>query len=122
MSETIYSQVAGRSDIVLDQASDFNEVYQLCTNDAGTTFFDLSGYTPTAEIRNVKNGSLIATFTCSVVSAAEGKIQVRLTRAQTAALDFSGMYYWDCLISIGTTTYRVIEGSAQLSKSVTVPA
>ena len=120
MSEVVYSQLAGRYDMVIDQGQTFNEVFQLCTNDAGTTYFDITNYTPKAEIRNVKNGSLIATFTCAIVApGTNGQVQVQMSKTDTAALDFSGQYYWDLIITYATASYRVVEGSVQLSKSVT---
>lgn len=95
---------------------------------------DLTGYAIKAQIRSSFEGTVIQEFTSSILDAKTGKAYISLSRVDTARLDsyvnwsrnlgvdtervgFLG-YYDVLLIKEGKAT-RILQGTVQLSRSVT---
>lgn len=64
---------------------------------------DLTGYTFASRVATGRGGTVVATPTVTVVSAALGQISVSMTDTQTDALANS-TYIWDLIQNPGTTT------------------
>lgn len=82
---------------------------------------NLTGCTLSALIRKKQDptSELLATFACVITSALEGKYELRLTAATTAALDFSVGYY-DLQVTFSDSTKRtLLQGRVTLNKEVT---
>ena len=70
---------------------------------------DLTGYSFAASLVSVVTGSEVVALTSSVVSAAEGKVNVSLTAAQTAALP-RGTYQWRFVWTQGSAVRTALTG------------
>ena len=119
--------VAGNYDLNIDQGAEF--VLQLTIQQADETDFDLTNFTPKAQIRKAYAGDVAAEFVCTKLDEQGGILQLALTAAQTALLvDIE--YVWDVIIYEGATlptatqVIRLLGGIANVTPSVTreVPA
>jgi hypothetical protein len=77
--------------------------------------FDLSGYTASAQVRQVPSGTVAATFTASIGTASD--IDLVLTKSQTSGL--SGALSWDCQIEQGVSRRTLVAGQVSVSPEVT---
>ena len=119
---------AARNNIVIEQGSTFIDAFQLQNNDG--TFENITGSTFSGKIRkSPENSTVIATFNGSITDAANGKFQMSLTAAITAAItaDDSGdckrvatcfVYDYEQLKSDGTVT-RLVQGKVDFIPEVT---
>ena len=108
---------AATYDITLEQFADFAKTFTLKKKSDGT-LYDLTGYTPTAQLRRKPSStSADASFTCSVISP--GKISMTLSHTVTTTLaDYIG--FWDMtLIHTSGTVLRILQGRATVSAGVT---
>ncbi len=81
--------------------------------------FNLTGYTPRAQMRKSFYSTSKTDFTAAVEgAAANGQVTLSLTATQTAALT-DGRYVYDIEIDNGTTVYRVLEGMVTITPNVT---
>lgn len=82
---------------------------------------NLTGCTVSSYIRKAQdtNSELLATFTCVITEAVTGKYELRLTAAQTAALNFSVGYYDIQVTAANTTKKTLLQGRVTLNKEVT---
>ena len=82
--------------------------------------FNLTGYTPTAQIRKWAGSATATDFTCQVPApATQGKILISLTATQTAALN-PGRHVYDIRVSTaGCNVETVVEGSVLIREGVT---
>ena len=100
--------------IVVTQGDNLSMTLNL-EDEAGDPF-DLTGYTASAQVRQVPSGTIAATFTASIGTASD--IALSLTPAQTSTL--SGPLSWDCQIQIGSTGRRtLVAGQVSVSPEVT---
>tara|TARA_B100000073_G_scaffold338618_1_gene335965 strand:- start:12167 stop:12544 length:378 start_codon:yes stop_codon:yes gene_type:complete len=97
----------------INKGADFRSTFQVKNND--TSNFDFTGYTGEAKMKRSNNvGSSVAiaaTFTVGFTSAAAGQFNISLTDTVTNQLT-PGRYYYNMNVSIGSSTYRIIEGNA----------
>lgn len=80
---------------------------------------DLTGLTGRAQIRNRPNGDLLADFTVSIPTPANGEITFSLDTTQTRALPGKGV--WDLELDGGATnTHTIVSGDVKVIPDVTV--
>lgn len=89
---------------------DTNFIVVTTTNSA----FDFTDWTGSAQMtKSASIGSTLhpyATFNVGFTSAIEGKFKISLGSTQTRILD-EGRYYYDILVSSGTTVYTIVDGN-----------
>jgi len=105
------------SNLYIDQGSDFNGVITL-TNQDGSPLV-LTGYTIKSQFRKSYNSSSFTEFTATVTNASQGIITLRLTAAQSSAVQ-AGRYLYDIEItsSSGAKT-RALEGIVVITPEIT---
>jgi hypothetical protein len=109
---------AGTYDIVIDQGSDFALEIQMQENDA---YVNLATHTARAQLRPTPtSNTLTASFTCTVPDAANGKIKMTLSYADTANIA-AGKYYYDLEVenTFSNTVSRLLQGVARVTPEVT---
>jgi uncharacterized protein YfaS (alpha-2-macroglobulin family) len=99
--------------LVLTQGDDLS--LQLDVVDGEGDPFDLTGYTASAQIRQVPSGTVAATFTASIGTASD--VNLVLTKTQTSTL--SGPLSWDCQVEFGTSRRTLVAGQVSVSPEVT---
>lgn len=105
------------NNLYIDQGATYNAVVQVF--DDNDNPFDLTGYTPAAQIRkNYATNTVAATFTSNVLIAANGTISLSLTSSQTANLKY-GRYVYDVEITGVGLTLRPVEGIITVYPQVT---
>ena len=109
---------AGKYDIVIDQGSDFAIEVQIQQNSANV---NLSTHSARAQLRPTPTSTTkTAYFTCSIVNASQGKINMSLGNTVTANIS-NGKYYYDLELvnSSDSSVTRLIEGVARVTPEVT---
>lgn len=114
---------AGEVNIIIEQFATWSLDLQL-RDDAGAPY-DLTGATAEMEIRDKPGGTILATLSTTggqitiPAPATDGNIELRLTAAETGALDF-GSALFDLLVTeLSGDVLRVIQGRAKLSQGIT---
>ena len=83
--------------------------------------FDLTGYSGASALsKSVAVGATLGAtvaFTVGITSAAGGKINLSLTDTQTTSLT-EGRYVYDVLVTVGSTTYPLVRGNAQVYNTI----
>ena len=83
--------------------------------------FDLTGYSGSSALaKSVAVGATLGatvSFTVGITSAAGGKINLSLTDTQTTSLT-EGRYVYDVLVTVGSTTYPLVRGNAQVYNTI----
>ena len=105
-------------DLVIDQGSDF--AIDLTITESGSAK-NLTGYSGRAQIRSTHAAtSTTASFTVTVVSAANGTMKLELSAATTTALA-AGRYVYDLEIHTANdaTVKRLIQGNVTINQQVT---
>ncbi len=109
---------AGTYDIVIDQGSDFSIQVAISEDGSATA---IQTHSARAQLRPSPTSSTkTADFTCTIVDAAGGKINMQLSNSTTAAIA-SGKYYYDLELvntNNGTVT-RLLQGVARVTPEVT---
>ena len=93
----------------------------LASNICWVSSINLSTHTASAQLRPTPSSdTLTATFTCTVTSASEGKLTMKLGHATTANIT-AGKYYYDLEIfnSSSNSITRLIQGVARVTQNVT---
>jgi hypothetical protein len=72
------------------------------------------GQTVSATIYSVVSGNVVQAMTSTLVNAAEGRVNVSLSRSQSAGLA-SGTYSWDLVATDGTAARTYITGLVEVS-------
>tara|TARA_B110000259_G_scaffold176549_1_gene212811 strand:- start:734 stop:1072 length:339 start_codon:yes stop_codon:yes gene_type:complete len=109
---------AARYDLVIDQGSDF--AIEFTVAEAGTAK-NLSGYSARAQLRAKKSSSSVsATFTCTIPTPANGKINMSLPNGTSAALT-AGRFFYDLEIYTSSDAFvnRLLYGEVTLTQEVT---
>lgn len=105
------------NNLYIDQGATFNATVQVFGDDSAP--FNLSGYTPAAQVRkNYATNTVAATFTATVAEAANGTITLSLPASVTANLKY-GRYVYDVEITTGNTVLRPVEGIITVYPQVT---
>jgi len=105
------------NNLYIDQGATFSAIVQVFDDQGGT--FNLSGYTPSSQIRrNYATNTVSANFLASVSEAANGTINLSLSAGETANLKY-GRYVYDVEIVGGAGTFRPVEGIITVYPQVT---
>lgn len=108
--------MAIKANIVIDQGTDFAATIDVVT--ANNDVFDLSTYTPKAQMRKNYASASATTFT-AVDNGSSGQITISLSSNTTSSLE-PGRYLYDVEItSAGGTVSRVVEGIATVTPGIT---
>jgi len=93
--------------------------YQIQSRVAGVlTNVDITGATFATKLRpSLESSTVIATPTGSIVTAAEGKMKIELTSAQTGALS-SGSGVWDLYMTLSGDVTYIAGGSYRIAERV----
>lgn len=109
--------MAAITNFIIEQGATFTTTVTVKAADA--TAFNLTGYTPRAQMRKSYYSSTKTDFTAVITGAAtDGKVTLSLTAAQTALLT-DGRYVYDIEIDNNTSVFRVLEGMVTVSPNVT---
>jgi hypothetical protein len=84
-----YSQTPGRMNLTVKQGDTLSVLVDFDT-------VDVTGYTVTSQVTSLVTGSQVVPMTTSVTDAVAGKVNVALTKQQTAAIP-AGSYGWEML-------------------------
>ena len=107
---------AGTYNINIDQGSDFS--LQLTVKEDGSAK-DLTGFSARAQMRpTVDSSTLTATFTCTITNASSGILTMALANTVTDDIDV-GQYAYDLELFTGSTSQRLIQGTATVVGEVT---
>lgn len=109
---------AARYDLVIDQGSDF--AIEFTVNEGGSVK-NLTGYSARAQLRATKsNATVAASFTCSIPTPTNGKINMTLPNATSKNLT-AGRFYYDLEIYTASDTLvsRLLHGEVTLTQEVT---
>lgn len=106
------------SNIVIEQGFDFDTTFQLEDTLTGS-LLDLSNYTIDAQLRKTYTSSTSVSFSSTITSAAEGKVQISLGTTATSNLKY-GRYVYDIKLTspLGVVS-KPVEGSALVRAGVT---
>jgi hypothetical protein len=111
---------AAKYDINIEQNSDF--IVTITVTD-GSTPIDLTGYTLYSQIRETPSSAVLASFTTSIVNAAQGIFQMVLLAAVTKTLPSNiGALRYDVLMTKAGSQQRLIYGNANIRDAITVVA
>jgi hypothetical protein len=98
--------------LTLNTGSNFE--VNFTTVDKNGSAFDFDSWTGSSQMtKSVSVGSTLyphATFNFSFVSASNGQFKIALGSTQTRSLS-EGRYYYDILVSSGTTVYKLVDGN-----------
>lgn len=120
MSNRIYAQTAGQFNITINDNAAYGVTIQICTDDDGTIFFDLTDYTAQAWIvQTAGDLTPLMEFTCTInpTDAVDGYLTLSLTLAQAEELKstLSGTGFYDVLlIGIDGEPIKKIEGTVKM--------
>lgn len=107
---------AGTYNIKIDQGSDFS--LQLTVKEDGSVK-DLAGFSARAQMRpTIDSSTLTATFTCTITDSDNGILTMTLPYTTTDDIAV-GQYYYDLELYTGSTSQRLIQGTATVSGEVT---
>ena len=107
---------AGSYNIKIDQGSDFS--LQLTVQEDGSAK-NLAGFSARAQMRpTIDSSTLTAAFTCTITDTTNGILTMSLPHTTTDDITV-GQYYYDLEIFTGSTSQRLIQGSATVSGEVT---
>ena len=106
------------TNLVINTGTSFSQTFNLSSSENNAAF-DLSGWTPTAQIRKWPGASSATSFSCTKgTPESSGVIILTLTVAQTTALK-AGRHVYDIVITSGSQKQRVVEGSVLVREGVT---
>jgi hypothetical protein len=102
--------------LTIDQGSVFYANLQYVDNSKNP--ISLSGYTLASQIRKSYYSANAASFTTTLIDAANGKLQLSFTSTQTGLIK-SGRYVYDVEATSGSDTIRIFEGEITVTPGVT---
>ena len=106
------------TNLVINTGTNFSQTFNLSSSENNAAF-DLTGYTPTSQIRKWSGATGVTTFTAEIGDpATAGTIILTLTSEQTASLK-AGRHVYDIVITSGSQKQRVVEGSVLVREGVT---
>ena len=95
------------------------ETISVAIQDANGAPVNITGRTYASQIRSTTDATtVLATFTCSIVSGAAGTLTATLSAATTAALT-AGLGVWDLQETNGSTVTTLLAGSVTIAQDVT---
>lgn len=106
---------SAKHNLIIDQGSDFN---MKLTFRQDKVNMNLTGYNIRGQIRQAKSsGTVIASFTGTVVNAATGEFMLSMPAATSSAI-LPGTYFYDVEV-YGASTTRALEGKVIITPEVT---
>lgn len=108
--------MATYAELTIEQGATFSST--VTVYDGENNVFDLTGYSPSAQIRKSYYTSASSNLTVYVSDAANGVITVAMDAANTALL-IPGRYVYDLVMDNAAVRLRVVEGIATVFPSVT---
>lgn len=108
--------MAIKANIVIDQGTDFSATIDVV--DANNDVFDLTSYTPRAQMRKNYASATATTFDCTDNNS-QGQITLQLSSNTTVNID-PGRYLYDVEITSDSgTVIRVVEGIVTVTPGIT---
>jgi hypothetical protein len=107
--------MAIKANLTIDQGTDYSTSITLTDDDDNVV--TLAGYTANAQIRKTYSSSNSVSFSTEITEA-QGVITLSLTDTQTANIT-PGRYVYDVILTVGTTTTRIVEGIVTVTPRVT---
>ena len=105
------------NNLYIDQGTTYTATIQVF--DSTGDPLNLAGFTAAAQIRkNYATNTVSANFIAEVLDAANGTLNLSLTRGDTGNLKY-GRYVYDVEITSGNTTLRAAEGIVVVNPQVT---
>lgn len=108
--------MANYAELTIEQGATFTST--VTVYDGENNLYDLSGYTPFAQIRKSYFTTAYSNINVAVADASNGLIALSLPAANTASL-VPGRYVYDLVIQNAEVRFRVVEGIATVYPSVT---
>jgi hypothetical protein len=105
-------------DLYIDQGTDYQTTFDLIADDG--TPIDITGYSFQGQIKkSYYSANANATFTVTVIDAANGNTVISLDSANTANI-YPGRYVYDIKMKDSSnSTSRILEGIATITPEVT---
>lgn len=107
--------MAIKANLTIDQGTDYSTTITL--TDEEDNVVNLTGYTANAQLRKTYSSSNSVTFT-TAISDIQGLVTLSLTDTQTANIT-PGRYVYDVLLTVNSTTTRIVEGIVTVTPRVT---
>jgi len=106
-------------DLYIDQGTDYQTTFDLIADDG--TPIDITGYSFHGQIKkSYYSANANATFTVTVIDAANGNTVISLDSANTANI-YPGRYVYDIKMKDSSnSTSRILEGIATITPEVTL--
>lgn len=101
-----YDQTPGSLNLAFNRGDDFSTLIDFSIT--------MTGYTVTASMHSLVSGAEAVAFTVSVVSAANGQVNISLTDTQTAALA-RGTYGWTMRWTENNATRTALSGFVEVA-------
>ena len=102
--------------------TDFTQTFNV--KDTSNSAFNLTSYSGSGKLsKSIGIGASTGsgnytTFSVGITSALGGKLKISLTDTQTKSLD-QGRYMYDVLVTIGSSTYPLVNGNVYVYNTVT---
>ena len=102
--------------------TDFTQTFNI--KSTSNSAFNLTSYSGSGKLsKSIGIGASTGsdnytTFTVGITSSLGGVLQVSLTDTQTKALD-QGRYMYDVLVTVGSTTYPLVNGNVYVYNTIT---
>ena len=110
------------ANLTIYSGTDFTQTFNV--KSISNSAFNLTSYSGSGKLsKSIGIGASTGsdnytTFTVGITSALGGVLQVSLTDTQTKVLD-QGRYMYDVLITVGSTTYPLVNGNVYVYNTVT---
>lgn len=101
-----YDQTPGSLNLAFNRGDDFSTLVDFSIG--------MTGYTVTASLTSLVTGAEVLPFTVTVVSAANGQINIALSDTQTAALA-RGTYGWRMVWTENNATRTALTGFVEVA-------
>jgi len=108
--------MATYSELTLEQGASFSANVTVIDN--YNQYMNLTNYTANSQMRKSYLATTAYDFTISITDAANGKILLTMSSANTANIK-AGRYVYDLVIQDNTVKTRVVEGIVTVLPSVT---
>jgi hypothetical protein len=109
--------MSGYLDLTINQGATFKRVITIADTDG--TAVNIAANTFRGQIRKrYTSTDVLATFSCTITDAVNGKLSIDLTDAQTSAIP-AGEWVYDIEWVNGTAVARLLEGAALTTAEVT---
>jgi hypothetical protein len=105
------------SNLFVDAGSDYSNIITVSSTNGQP--LNLSGYTVASQMRKSYSSSTVYAFTASVYDAANGKVRLQLSAANSSVIP-AGRWLYDVEITSGAgSKTRVVEGIVTITPQIT---